>query len=169
MKIIRDKKVYIQAKDIAVLANSGLDVPQEVVYSIFKDYNHTSSNRMNNLERYLCFEGEAAAFFFDKQDWIINYDEVKNISLDECLLLLHKCLDEKQSVIRRLSEVRSEKSEEIIFDRINFLEHKGKQLKEIAAYIIKDEELPLPPELQPKKTVTEKLSDFMKKKGSKLF
>ena len=167
MKIIRGNRVYIQAKDIAILANSGLEVPQEIISSKFKDNDHTSLSRMNNLERYLCFESEAATIFFGRQDWIVNYDDIKNITLDECLSLLHKCLDDKKEVLSELNEIISEKTEAIIFDRINFLEHKSKQLKDVAICIINEGELPLPTELKPKKTVKEKLSGFMKKKDHK--
>ena len=162
MKIIRDNRIYIQAKDIALLADSHMDVPQEIV----EDYNHTSSSRMNNLERYLCFEGETAIRFFSNQDWIINYDDIKNITLDDCLSLLYKSLDEKNKVLVGLSglyEIKSKKTEAIINDRIKFLEYKNEQLKDIAKCIINEEPLPLPRELNPKQTVLQKISGFIKK------
>ena len=167
MKIIRGNKIYVQAEDIAVLADSDVYVPKKVVEAIFRDYDYKNGARTKSLDRYICFEGPDAIKFFTDQDWIINYDSIQSVGVDAISELSKTNLQRKGDCMDALQNVRNENTAKNIEDRLKFLEHQEKQLNKVVMAKVHGEELPLPEELLPAQTLGEKIKGFIKKRGTK--
>lgn len=146
MKVLKDNKIYVQAKDIAILAESNLDVPQPIVYEIFKDYNYEGGSRTQNLERYICFNSSEAIAFFTALDWIIDYDKVINLSPSECVELLKNNLNKKNELLLALENVRNETTIKKLQDRSIIIDYEEEQLNKIIYSKVNGFDLPYPKE-----------------------
>lgn len=86
MKIIRENKVYVQRNDIKDLANilSALSIPcsNNVFNQIYGDFFICTEKFKYE---FLCFEGKEIVDFFNSMDYIIDYDEFNNKTMDELL------------------------------------------------------------------------------------
>ena len=78
MKIVTDKAVYIQKNDIIRLSQSYLNIPESVFLQIYA----TGVIIADDKDKYefIKIEGDKEIDFFKSIDWIIDYNEVKDLS-----------------------------------------------------------------------------------------
>lgn len=97
MKIFRNNKVYIQKNDIAYLTESDESIP-DVIYS--KLYGGRGVVIIDDSNRYefMKFTEHEAIDFFSKQDWIIDYDEVKDLTQSEIDELSNEIAEERDAI-----------------------------------------------------------------------
>lgn len=92
MKIIRNNKIYVQKNDIMFAFNHSNAIPLVIINQFFRGIVIVDdSNRMD----FVSFEDKSAIDYFNKLDYIINYDDYKDMFIEE--------LDQKikELVIRR--------------------------------------------------------------------
>jgi hypothetical protein len=72
-------KIYVQLRDILYLKENDVDMPNSIIKKVFPD-NQSIINK-NNVLSYISFSDETEIEFFNRQDFIIDLNEYKNLSL----------------------------------------------------------------------------------------
>jgi hypothetical protein len=72
-------KIYVQLKDILYLRENDVDMPDSIIRKVFPD--DQSIINKNNILSYMGFNDEMEIEFFNRQDFIIDLNEYKNLSL----------------------------------------------------------------------------------------
>jgi len=83
MKIITSEAVYVQKNDIGFLNQTDLPIPASIFMKVFGN-GVTIIDNSNRFE-FVKFEEKSEIEFFKNQDWIVDYDLVKD--LDESQII----------------------------------------------------------------------------------
>ena len=130
MKIITEDAVYVQKKDIAFLTHKNIEIPESLFNKIFCDgvvVGNTDSYKFYK------FQDKEIVEFFKQLDWIIDYNDVKNINEEEFLQWEQKLIEEK-------NELENNHNESLLDDDIKIydmilqhekLQHKIYSLRDI--------------------------------------
>ena len=106
MKIITDNAVYVQKNDIAYLNSSDLVMPISVFMKVFGK--GVTINDDSNRYGFVKFEDESEIDFFKGLDWIIDYNEVKNLGEEQIVDLLNNIADAQQKVVTTFNSMPEE-------------------------------------------------------------
>lgn len=109
MKIINDTKVYVQKNDIAFLNQSDLPIPASIFMKVFGNgiVIIDDSNRYEFVE----FTEPNEIEFFKGINWMIDYNEVKNLSEEETIELGQTIAQEKNKIAERFNSMKPEDRE----------------------------------------------------------
>ena len=106
MKIITDSAVYVQKNDIAYLNSADFAMPISVFMKVFGK-GITIIDDSNRYD-FVKFEDESDREFFKGLDWIIDYNEVKNLSEEQIVGLLNNIGDVQQKVVITFNSMSEE-------------------------------------------------------------
>ena len=106
MKIITDNAVYVQKNDIAYLNSADFAIPISVFMKVFGK-GITIIDDSNRYD-FVKFEDESDREFFKGLDWIIDYNEVKNLSEEQIVGLLNNIGDAQQKVVITFNSMSEE-------------------------------------------------------------
>lgn len=95
MKIITDNAVYVEKNDIAFLATTNSEIPKSIFMKIFKNGSFCYNN---NKWSFLKFEGKESIEYFKQLDWIIDYNDVRNLSEEEFIQIDDAIADKKERI-----------------------------------------------------------------------
>ena len=90
MKIYNNDKVYVQVKDLKNLKDSNYILNRSIIFLIYLLFN--SYNKYGD-DDFICFENNTV--FFDNIDWIINFDDIKNLFKDEIIEICNNLINQK--------------------------------------------------------------------------
>ena len=110
MKIITDSAVYVQKNDIAYLNQTDLAIPASIFMKVFGSgiVIIDDSNRYEFVE----FDAPEEIEFFKGIDWMIDYNEVKDLSEEETITLGQSIAKEKNSIAQRFNSLTLEERKE---------------------------------------------------------
>lgn len=114
MKIITSNAVYVQKDDIECLNSLGISLPNSISMEI-NQYNITQIDDKTKYE-FIKFDEQSDIEFFKNLDWIIDYNEVKNLSESEIISLYKKIIEEKNVIARKYNLISES-------DRINNMDY----------------------------------------------
>lgn len=97
MKIICEDKVYIQKKDILSIKEFCIYVPNKI---IFDELNLRSYFNKINKYDFVCYESEEEIEFIKSLDWVLDYEEFKNLSFKKLIKVCHKLSKEEDKVFK---------------------------------------------------------------------
>ena len=103
MKVFKDDAVYVQIYDLGFLFNHGIKMPFSVFEKSFKDSSDISVNKY----KFKKFKDDESIRFFSQLDWILDYDNLKNLSKEDLTKLGKKIsdsVDEKTTYYSKLTE-----------------------------------------------------------------
>lgn len=103
MKVFKNGKVYVQNEDLVLILRSGELMPTSVLEKIYG--NGPVIIVQDNMEDYVEFEETDQVEFFKRLDWIVDYDEVKNLSLEELEKLYDATKDEMVKIRNKYSDL----------------------------------------------------------------
>lgn len=131
MKIFKDNKVYVQKNDIAFLNHTDIAIPASIFMKVFGNgiVLIDDSNRYEFIE----FDLPEEISFFEKLDWVVNYDDVKDLSDEETINLGQKIANEKNSLASKfnsMSEKDKKKNMDIV-GKCELLDFKIYSLRDI--------------------------------------
>ena len=130
MKVVRDNIIYVQRSDILMICLTD-NVPESIIYSQFgKGVVKTDSTNIND---FIKFEKENEIEFFKQADWIIDYDELKELSDDEIdnfINNIYKEIKELRIKYASLDDFEKITNRDIIF-RSKLLEYKTESLEKL--------------------------------------
>jgi hypothetical protein len=103
MKVFKNGKVYVQNEDLILILRSGELMPTSVLEKFYG--NGPVIIVQDNMEDYVEFEETDQVEFFKRLDWIVDYDEVKNLSLEELEKLYDATKDEIVKIRNKYSDL----------------------------------------------------------------
>ncbi len=109
MKIITDSVAYVQKNDIAYLNLTDRAIPASIFMKLFGNgiVIINDSNRYEFVE----FEAPEEIEFFKSIDWMIDYNEVKDLSEEETIELACSIAEEQNSIAQRFNSMTPEERE----------------------------------------------------------
>ncbi len=111
MKIITDTAAYVQKNDLAYyLTNVDYDVPASIFMKAFGNGIVIVDDR--NRYDFVKFEEENEIEFFKQIDWIIDYNEVKDLSEQEFIAMGNQIIDEQNKIARTFNEMSETERQE---------------------------------------------------------
>lgn len=93
MKIITDNAVYVQKNDFIYLNSSNLAIPASIFDKVF-GYGVTIIDDRNRYE-FIEFNAPEEIEFFKNIDWIIDYNEIKDLNEEEMYDLIRNICQEQ--------------------------------------------------------------------------
>ena len=103
MKVFKNGKVYVQNEDLILILRSGELMPTSVLEKFYG--NGPVIIVQDNMEDYVEFEETDQVEFFKRLDWIVDYDEVKNLSTEELEKLYDATKDEMVKIRNKYSDL----------------------------------------------------------------
>lgn len=110
MKIITDNAVYVQKNDIVCLTQTDLAIPSSIFMKVFG--NGIVIIDDGNRDEFVKFEVPEEIEFFKGLDWMIDYNEVKDLSEEEIIALGQSIIEEKNSIAQRFNSMVPQEREE---------------------------------------------------------
>lgn len=131
MKIINSDSAYVQKNDIAYLNSFDLPIP----FSIFMKVFGNGVTIINDSNRYdfVKFDEESEIEFFKGLDWMIDYNEVKDLIEDEIIKLAKNIEKEREKIATTFNSMsKKEKNQHIdMVTKCDLLEFKFYSLRDI--------------------------------------
>ena len=130
MKIFTNNAVYVQKNDIAYLNTTNLEIPVSIYTKLFQN----GLIMINDKNRYefVKYDRDIEINFFKNIDWIIDYNNIKNLNENELNELGDRLLEEKNNLIDE-----SRKMNEKDMDRLEDLDIKC-ELLDYKMYMLRD-------------------------------
>lgn len=147
MKIVTDNAVYIQNKDIIYLSRINVPVPSSLFNQIYNNdiviIDDLNGNGFVKLDK------DSEIQFFKSLDWIVDYQNVKDLNIDDFKKLKQKIINEKNQIANQYNSMSDkERKENInIVNRFDLLEYKLQSLKEILNYKLGQLDIKMPKEV----------------------
>lgn len=159
MKIITDNAVYVQKNDIAYLTQINLTMPLSIFMKFIGCGNGEVTIDNSNKHEFIKFETPEEIEFFKNIDWIIDYNEVKDLTEEENMALGQRIAEEKNALGKIFNSMSEEqrKANMNIFNYCQLLDLKMYSLRCVLWFKqgVKELELPrgveLPDGLEPKR------------------
>ena len=131
MKIITNDVAYVQKNDIAYLNSSDLPIPASIFMKVF-DNGVTIINDSNRYDFVEFDEGSEIEYFKDL-DWMIDYNEVKNLSEDEMMKLAESIGKEQEKIATTFNSMSEDerKQHTDMVTKCNLLEFKFYSLRDV--------------------------------------
>ena len=163
MKIITENAIYVQKNDIAYLNSTDLEIPATVYTTAFQDNINIIDN--SNRFEYVKFESENDIEFFKKLDWIIDYNEIKDLAEEELMAIGQNASNERNNLAKKFNKMTIEEQgiNKDIVTRCDLLMYKMMSLRDIIWQKRSKVEFKLPEELAPKDDKPKKLKLFRRK------
>lgn len=147
MKIVTDKKVYVQKNDIAYLNQTDLPIPASIFMKVFGHGIVIIDDR--NRYEFIEFTEPEEIEFIKKIDWMIDYNEIKDLSEEELMELGNHIAEESNKIARKYNAMTTEKrkqNQHLVFEH-ELLEFKMRSLKDIILYKRGELKINLPKDL----------------------
>ena len=135
MKINYSNKIYIQVIDLMWLNTLNIDMPSVVRKSIFNISYRLINNSISNTD-FIYFEDNEIIKYFNNLDWIIDYDEVKDLSLYELTVYRNNVKKECNNLIKKYNRMDyyDKLKNWLLRDRINYLNIKWLNIRDFILY-----------------------------------
>lgn len=156
MKIIHDNLAYIQKGDLRVIFNfSNLVIPNSLVKKAFSEYNMVDRN---NKDEFILIVDKEEIDFLKTVDFVIDFTEVKNKSIEELNILKNNIINDYSKVLSIFNSLdENGKNKNIsLYLKLNLFEYKIYSIEKVIQYKQGKIKLNLPKgeELKEKKTKT---------------
>lgn len=129
MKIITNDATYVQKRDIEYLYLAHEKIPSSIFVKVFG----SGLIRIDNTNRndFVKFEDEVERDFFNNLDFIIDYNEVKDLSETDIKKLFQAIDDEQFMVATKMNDVRGKNDIDALahLTRYNQLDYKFSSLR----------------------------------------
>lgn len=139
MKIIQEQVCYVQKKDIMFLFSQlDIPIPTSIMNRMFESDDSDKNLEFlvineNNKEEFVSFTRPKEISFFQDLDWIVDYNEVKNLSLDESIQLGQAIATERNDIAKKYNAMSKDEQNQNLnmLDRYYLLGYKMQSLADI--------------------------------------
>jgi len=131
MKIITNDAAYVQKHDIAFLTNTDLEIPASIFMKVFGNGIVVINN--SNRWDFVKFEDENDIKYFKGLDWIVDYNDVKDLSEDAFIVTGSAIAEKKNEIAKiynKMTENERKENMHIVY-RCERLDHKMYSLRDI--------------------------------------
>ena len=131
MKIFTNNAVFVQKNDIAYLTRGYLKVPVSIFTKSFGNDTFYIDN--NSKYDFIEFNKPHEINFFKNIDWIVDYNEVKNLSKEETIVLGERIAEEINKIANKFNKMTpaQKKKNMKLVSQCELLKYKMCSLKEI--------------------------------------
>ena len=131
MKIITNDSVYVQKNDIAYLNSSVLPIPASIFMKVFGN-GVTIINDSNRYD-FVKFNKQSEIEYFKGLDWMISYNEVKDLSEHEIVKLAISIVKEQEQIANTFNSMTEEerKNNTNLVTKCDLLEFKFYSLRDV--------------------------------------
>ena len=131
MKVIYDNCVYVQKNDMAYLEASDLPIPASVFTRFFGNGITIIDDR--NRYDFVLFKEKAEIDFFKGLDWMVDYNELKNLSEEEIIKLAENTNEERNEIVATYNSMPVEERQKHgdMVTKCDLLEFKFYSLRDI--------------------------------------
>lgn len=106
MKIITKNCAYVQKVDISYLINSDLKIPETIYLKICCE-----NINKNNKYEFIKFENPDEIKYFKKINWIIDYNDIKNLTEDQMIKMCQNIVLEINKIADKFNTMTDKKKE----------------------------------------------------------
>lgn len=134
MKIITNDEAFVQFQDLGFLQSTDLAIPASIFLKVFgKEITIIDDRTRYNFVRFT--EAEDIEYF-KQLDWMVDYNETKDLSEEELISLIEKTLDEMDSISNAygLIPTNQAKKRRELAKTFSLLEFKFYSLRDILWY-----------------------------------
>lgn len=160
MKILKDNKMYVQKNDMAYLNSSGLDIPASIFMKVFGQ-GITIIDDSNRYE-FIEFSKPEEIDFFKGVDWIVDYNEVKDLTEAQLLELgqsIGNAKGEKIDKFNAMSEAKRRQQYERVTMDLELMDFKMFTIRDIIMLKRGQLSFPLPEGVEVIPTLTPESSE----------
>lgn len=144
MKIFNNNVIYVQKNDLAYLTSFDVDIPASIFLKVFGEgaVIIDDHNRYDFVE----FDSESEIEFFKSQDWIINYNELKDLKPEEIMAYSNDvAFDHDKYVVKYNSMSKEDKKQNSsLATKCDILKYKCYSLRDLYLFKIGKLDFPLP-------------------------
>ena len=134
MKIITDNEAFVQFNDLEFLQSTDLAIPASIFLKVFGNEITIIDDR--NRYNFVRFTEAEDIEYFKQLDWMVDYNETKDLSEEELISLIEKTLDEMDSISNAygLIPTNQAKKRRELAKTFSLLEFKFYSLRDILWY-----------------------------------
>ncbi len=138
MKILGDSFVYVQREDLKKLCDSGLSVPNFVSNKMEED--------TDDLE-FIKFEEFNEIEYFSSLVWLINYNDIKDYTIEEITALKNRVISLNDSLLSEIERYSSDEEEKKLYlKKHKLLENKIVSYERYISYLNNEINIQIPEE-----------------------
>lgn len=110
MKVVTENAVYVQKGDINYLFHSDMSMPKSIFDKVYGQGIVIINN--NNKNHFIEFNEPEEIEFLKGVDWIVDYNEIRDLSEEEIIALGQSIAEEKNTIANKYNAMSSEEQEE---------------------------------------------------------
>ena len=107
MKIIYENCVYVQKNDIGFLNQTDMPIPGSIYMKVFENNEVTIIDNSNRFE-FIKFTKPNEIEYFKNINWMIDYNDVFNLTEDEIIELGNKIAKERNDIAKKYNAMSQE-------------------------------------------------------------
>lgn len=155
MKIFRNGSVFVQKQDMGLLMQMDSSIPYSIVLKVFGQ--GTVIIDEENRYEFIRFDDKHEVKFFKEQDWIVNYDDVKDLSQEEFVLLGQKNVQKQIEIAAKYNSlsIKERAKNTDFYDEYQKLQFQFDMLREILWFKQGHIKMDLPEEVDYPETISE--------------
>ena len=157
MKIITDNATYVQRNDIAYLNQTDFKIPASIFLKTYQAGIHYTDD--TNRYEFVKFDQPNEIEFFKKMDWILDYNQVKNLAVDDLFLLELQWTEEMDRIainFNHMSKAQQAQHQDMI-TRYNLLEFRSLSLEDYIRFREGNLEMSLPEEVSKEESILDNI------------
>ncbi len=109
MLIVRNGKAYIQRKDLLFIFNSGIAIPEELMYGMFsKSFDKVFFVDNSNEYEFVEFDDARCIEFLKSLWFIIDFDEYSVLAEEPLMVKIDGIIDEKNALVKKYNSMSQE-------------------------------------------------------------
>lgn len=169
MKISSNNNIYIQVIDLLWLNTLNIDMPDIIKRKLFKVSYNLINGSINNTD-FIYFDSNEIIKYFNNLDWIIDYNEVKDLSLIELINYSNDIKNKCNNLIKKYNKMNyyDKLINSSIKDEINYLNIKWFGIRDYILFKIGIIKYMLPEDILPKKNKHRRIKKIITKKILKI-
>lgn len=109
MKLFRNNKVYVQMNDVMFAMNYSNAIPLVIINQIFTGVVIVTNDNEND---FVSFDDKAAIDYFRKLDFILDYDDYKDLSIEKLDAKAEIILKKIKDIVNKYNSLSSKKIRE---------------------------------------------------------
>lgn len=164
MKISSNNKIYIQVIDLLWLNTLNIDMPDIIKRKLFKVCYNLINGSINNTD-FIYFDSNEIIKYFNNLDWIIDYNEVKDLSIIELIKYSNDIKNRCNNLIKKYNKMNyyDKLINTSIKDEINYLNIKWFGIRDYILFKIGIIKYKLPEDILPKKNKHSRIKKIITK------
>lgn len=134
MKIITDNEAFVQFNDLEFLQSTDLAIPASIFLKVFGNEITIIDDR--NRYNFVRFTEAEDIEYFKQLDWMVDYNETKDMSEEELISLIEKTLGEMDSIANEHDSIPASQAKKRceLAKTFSLLEFKVYSLRDILWY-----------------------------------